>query len=300
MKLKSIKYISYLLLCSTLLLYSCYKTGGDVNISEVLDTGAYLEFNQARVTAASPIPLSYTTIATAAASIKVKLNIASKPVDSVVIYEGASINRSTWKRIKAVAFKDSGTLTVSGAEIAAARGVAPTALSIGTNFTFYNELVTSDGKRFSMANTATEFESPPDYKMAMRWFATVFCNYNNTVFNGLFKVVTDGWQDFNTGELIAVSSPVNGDANKVQIIAYPAPAFGINRKPIILTVNPATNNITVPFQIYGDYPGFADNLGVTGSGSLNSCSGTISVSLTHRIGSVTGQAYGPYTLTLQK
>lgn len=173
MKLKNVKYITSAILCSTLLFFSCYKTGGDVNILEDFDKGAYLEFDQEKITVASPIRLSYATIATSAASIKVKLNTASKPVDSVVIYEGTSINRSTWKRIKAVAFKDSGILTVSGAEIAAARSVAPTALSVGTNFTFYNELVTSDGKRFSMANTATEFEGPPDYKMAMRWFATV-------------------------------------------------------------------------------------------------------------------------------
>jgi hypothetical protein len=286
-------------LCIAFAITGCYKSGGEINIKDAYETGAYLQFNQTRVTAAAPIRLIYADIATATASIKVKLNASGKPIDSVVIYTGTSTDRSTWKKIKAVAFKDSGTLSVNGTEIAAALGVPPSALAPGSSFTFYNEVVTTDRKRFSIANTAAAFEAETGYNMALRWYAFVFCTYDNSVFNGLFKVVTDDWQDFAAGETVSVSSPVAGDANKIQIIAYPSPSYGTNRKPIVLTVNPSTNGVTVPFQIYGDYPPDVD-FGALGTGNVNSCTGTISLSLNHRQFSATGPNYGIRSLILKK
>jgi hypothetical protein len=169
----SSKILSMGFLC-TVCFMGCYKNGVDINIKDGYETGAYLEFNQAAVTSGAPIRLLYTNIATATASIKVKQNVAGQKIDSVVIYDGASIDRSTWKKIKAVAFKDSAVLSVSGTEIAAARGLSPSALVVGTSFTFYNEVVTADKKRYSMSNIATSFESEVGYNMAMRWYAKVF------------------------------------------------------------------------------------------------------------------------------
>ena len=298
--MKKILNISLLFLTLATIVVSCKKDGeesGDKfrNAAQ----GSYLMFDQTPVTSGAPIRFSYATIATSTASIKVKLNQASQAIDSVVVYEGSSTNKATWRRIKAYAFTGPLTLSVTGAEIASARGVAPSALVPGTNFTFYNEVVTKSGQRWGMYNTSSDYESQAPYLMAMRWFATVFCAFDQNAFNGKFKVKADGWADFAIDELVDVA-PVVGNPNQIQILAYPGPAYGsVNRQWVKITVDPNTNLATVPFQIYGDYPPDL-NFGVQGSGSVNSCTGTISLSLNHRQNSATGPNYGTYPLLLQK
>jgi hypothetical protein len=131
--------------------------------------------------------------------------------------------------------------------------------------------------------------------MAFTWSVSVFCGFNQSVFSGGFKVVKDGWADFNVGDVIAVKpGPL---ATQITITAYPSPAFGTNRKDIVLDVNPKTNAVTVKQQIYGDYPPSNFNLSVRGTGSVNSCTGTISLSLIH---SEAGTDYGTFALILQK
>ena len=132
--------------------------------------------------------------------------------------------------------------------------------------------------------------------MAFTWQATVFCAFNRSAFTGNFKVVKDGWQDFSVGDLVAVSP--GPSATQITIIAYPAPqAGGANRKPIILDIDPATNKVTVKKQIYGDYPPGDIDVAAQGTGTVNSCSGTISLSLIHSEGPT---VFGTFALVLQK
>lgn len=254
--------------------------------------GSYLSFIGG--TTRGPYSLEYATIATASASIKVKS--VGAPVDKINIYVGTSSDKSTWKKIKTVSFTDSATLTVTGAEIASALGVGPSALSPGNTYNLYNEIVTKDGRLFSAENTNDDFQGQASYKMAFTWSVSVFCGFNQSVFKGGFKVVKDGWADFSVGDLVTVSP--GPTATQITIIAYPAPqAGGTNRKPIVLDVNPATNAVTVKSQVYGDYPPTNFNLSVRGTGNVNSCTGTITLSLIHSEG---GSDYGTFALILQK
>lgn len=284
------KFFAGLLFLAIFSFSSCIKEKPSLYQNSVV--GAYLSFIGG--TSASPAKLEYSTIATATASIMVK-NVGS-PADKINIYLGTSSDKSTWKLIKTVSFADSTTLSVTGAEIAKVLGVAPSALTPGNTYTFYNEVVTKDGRLFSAANTADDFQGQNSYKMAFTWQATVFCAFNQSVFTGSFKVVKDGWQDFSVGDLVAVSpGPL---ATQITIIAYPAPqAGGTNRKPIILDVDPATNKVIVKKQIYGDYPPGDFDVAAQGTGTVNSCSGTISLSLTHSEGSA---VFGTFALILQK
>ena len=244
--------------------------------------GSYLSFIGG--TNRGPYSLEYATIAAASASIKVKS--VGAPVDKINIYVGTSSDKSTWKKIKTVPFTDSATLTVNGAEIASALGVAPSALSPGNTYNLYNEIVTKDGRLFSAENTNDDFQGQASYKMAFTWSVSVFCGFNQSVFNGTFKVVKDTWTDFNVGDPIAVKP--GSTSTEILVTAYPAPAYGTNRKDMVLTVDPKTNKVTIKEQIIGDYPPDT-NVTIKGSGTVNSCTGTIDVSVIFSIDSRTWQ-----------
>lgn len=231
-------------------------------------------------------------IETSTVSINVK-GVGS-PIVKVTIYVGQTSDKSTWKKIKTVPFADSATLSITGAELAAALGVSPDSFSPGDSFTFFNEAETADGRLFSAANTDGDFQGQNSYQMAFVWSANVFCTFDQSVFTGSFLVVRDDWADFNVGDPIAVTP--GPSATQISITAYPSPAYGTNRKPIILDVDPETNAVTVAEQIYGDYPPVT-NVTARGSGSVNSCSGTITLNLTHKYG---GSDYEGNVLILQK
>jgi len=283
------KFITYILGCLIIISFSCVKEAPTLKDTSAI--GAYLTFN-------GPIPpagrFDYSSISSSSVSINVK-GVGS-PIDKVNIYVGTSTDRASWKLIKSVPFSDSATLSVNGAELAKALGVSPSDLTPGNAYTFYNEIITKDGRSFSASNTSADFQGQNSYKMALTFQGTVFCSFSQSAFNGSFKVVSDGWGDFKAGDLVAVM-PGPG-ATQITIIAYPAPqAGGTNRKPMVLDVDPATNAVTVKKQIYGDYPPGDFNVAAEGTGSVNSCSGSITLSLTHSEG---GAVFGTYTLILQK
>ena len=140
--------------------------------------------------------------------------------------------------------------------------------------------------------------------MSERWTATTTCPFDRSVFTGQFSVTKDTWQDFDIGAAIDVS-PGPG-TNQISILAYPSPAFGTNRKTMIINVDPLTSVVTIPEQIIGDYAAgggaFDKDITIQGGGSVNSCTKTISLTgLRFKIG-MGGPAYGtgPYQLTLTK
>jgi hypothetical protein len=66
----------------------------------------------------------------------------------------------------------------------------------------------------------------------------------------------------------------------------------------VLTVNAATGGVTVAKQTYGSYGTGFENFTATGSGFFFSCTGQITLSLTHVSGGGTG--YGTYPLRMSK
>lgn len=230
----------------------------------------------------------------------VSMQVGSKgsPVEKVNIYvsEAPTLDKTQWKLIKAVPFTEGVTLEVKATEIAAALGKA---VAPGSEYALYNEAVTTDGRTFSSANIDTDFEGQAGYNMAMSWTATTTCPYDQSVFDGSFSVQKDTWADYAVGDLVEVE-PGPGE-NKITIFVYPSPAFGTNRKGVVLNVDPATGNVTIPEQIVGDY-GTDKDVTMQGSGSVNSCAGTITLTgLNFKLG-MGGPAYGSggYQLTLKK
>lgn len=281
MKQYTILLISVLLLIAV----SCKKEQNLYDFENMV-LGSYLTLAKTNNTT-----IDYDNLSTSKVSIQV--NSKGSPVDKIAIYvvEGASLDKTQWKLIKTIPFSEGIVLEVSATEIATAVG----AIKPGSTYTLYNEIETKDGRKFSSINMDTDFEGQAGYNMAMSWTATTTCPYDQSVFTGSFSVTKDTWQDYAIGDLVNVQ-PGPG-ANQITIFAYPSPAYGSNRKGVVLNVNPADRSITIPEQVVGDYGGDTD-VSMTGGGSVNSCTKTITITgISFRQG---GGVYapGPYQLTL--
>lgn len=287
------KKLSFIIFCLTLIVInnSCKKDSvisGDVNQYAV---GAYLSFTGD--VPAAPAPFDASDISNSTVSISVK-NVGS-PAKEVNIYVGETpYDKSTWKLIKTVSFTDSGTLSVTGGEVATALGVDVSSFQVGDVFNFFNEVVTTDGRTFNPENTSSDFQAQAAYKMALQWQATIFCAFDQSVFTGSWEVVTDGWADYSPGDVIPNAVAPGPGPNQITMYVYPNPDYGNPINPIIIDVDPETNIATVSKQEYGDY---GVVISAEGSGSVNSCTGTISLQLEH---TSSGGSYGTYALVIKK
>jgi len=162
-----------------------------------------------------------------------------------------------------------------------------------TSFTIYNQIVTKDGRTFDVVNTGADFAGLPAYNMALTWKATVVCPFSATAAAGTYEITADNW-DGAVGEVVDVTATAN---SATLTYAFPyAEAPGLN--PLVLTVAPSSGATVVAKQTYGSYGAGFTNFTAEGSGFFFSCTGQITLSLTHLSG--TGTNYGTYPLRLKK
>jgi len=230
------------------------------------------------------------------ATVSIRTGSYGSPVASVNIYlaTGDALDTKKWKLIKNVPFADSATLVVTTAEISAA--LAPGSIQPGNQYVLQNEVVTKDGRKFSAANTPTNYTSFPAYNIAFSWNATAVCAFSQANSIGTYKVVYDGdWVDYKTGDLITVTA--GPDANSIQFLAYPSEVLGggTNRQPWIVKVDAATGGATVADQFVGNYGSTVAR--VKASGFVFSCTGFITLSVDVNYG---GSIYAAQKFTLQK
>ncbi len=284
--------IPFLSLSVVLLMYACTKNNDpSINLINGVAKGGFLQWNQK--VPGTPLKFDPNNLATSTVSIKVKRYPGGSAMTGVNVYVGSSSSKSTWKLIKNVPMTDSGALSVTGADVAKAMGVNISTFAIGQQFTFYNEMVASNGVLYSMDNTnSADFESQAPYNASLRWNAVIFCNYDPTVFNNAtYTVVRDDWADYPTPNQSPVTSTSSTTANvdgtyNISLLCYPnmdPVNGGANRRAVTLVVSPADNSVTVAKQIYGDYPPVT-GASHAGTGSVNSCKGTITLNLTHYYG----------------
>jgi len=290
MKIKNAAKGIYMAVALLVALAACKKDTDLILSPDQLEVAAYLRLDS---TINTRIDLSQTS-----KPLSIVVSGYGEAIDKVTVYVSPtnSPNKATWKRIKEFTMdaNQKATLSVTPAEIATA--LALQRLPNGAQYVLYNELTTKSGKVISIANTSSDFEPHPAYRMALRWTVTAPCQYDQTVFTGDFTVITDTWQDFNPGERVSVE-PGPG-ANQITITAYPSPAYGTNRKGYVLDVNAAANTVTGKTQVIGDYGGAPPSPNTTmtvTAGTVNSCTRTIDL---------TGVKFsidaGTYRLTLRK
>jgi hypothetical protein len=215
-----------------------------------------------------------------AATVSIKVGSKGSPVASVNIFVATGSNAldtTGWVLIKNVPYSDGVVLSVSTAELAAA--LAPAVITPGNSYVLQNQVVTKDGRTFSVSNTPSTYNSFPAYNMALTWGATAVCAFDQATSVGNYTVVSDAfWNDFAPGDVLTVSAGAN--PNQLSLIAYPNPsAAGINRQPIIINVDPVTDIATVAVQPVGAYSNWPyGTLSVQTVGTSNfvfSCTGVI-------------------------
>lgn len=236
------------------------------------------------------------------------------PVSKVNVYvvRGTSTNQANWKFIKSYDRNPTDTsffdIRVSTAEIATALSIPldTSAFRLGNVFTCYTEVITSDGRKFTINNTNADVTAPGNFYFAtFNFSATVVCPFVPAAMAGNYKVVADEWEDWAPGDVLNnVVAFAAGDSLGIQNV-YPNPAFGGNSpRPFVVKVNVLTGAATVTNQLYGNYG--ATPIAVTTQGTANlvlSCIGRITLQLRHHVPNNVNLVYGSaggFKLELQK
>ena len=293
------KVIKYCCIFSIIILASCKKTENTNPLADVanLGIGSYIT-----LASTENVNLSYNT-PTSMVSIKVdQYKGGGGAIDQIVLYvvKGSNGNPTAWKKIKSIPYTGPGTvLSATSQEVATALGVTVVSLTPGNFYTFYNQVVTKDGKTYDLSNTLGALESNSNYNAVFRWQAFVTCPFVGPV-GGAYKVVQDDWQDWSPGDVVTVldgPGPNQIDLSKV----WPNPAYGDVSSPLIVNIDPATGTAKVPKVTFAiNYPGTATAQGAgvgDVAGYVFSCTGYIT--LTMKV-TYNGSSQGNLKLVLQK
>jgi hypothetical protein len=223
------------------------------------------------------------------------------PVASINIYVATKANTEDtagWKFIKTVSYSKGVVLSVSTAELAKALGSNP---APGNKYTLQNQVVTTDGRKFSTYNTPDTYNSFPAYNMALTWYATAVCSFTGNM-AGDYYLTKDVWNDYGASAsnpmLIPHAVKDGPGTNQISIYVYPgAPAGGVETGPMIVNVNPATGAATIVKSDIGNYGSASSETIVTGTGFVFDCVGVIDLQITFNYG---GTPYANQEMILQK
>lgn len=216
--------------------------------------------------------------------------VTAQKVDVVVIRNG---NKSNVKVIKAAVTSFPTTVEVTGAQLTT---LFDSTIKLGDVFEISANVTAKDGRVFpGFPLTGNRYDvdtaSLPGTSFSISYVAD--CIFNTADFNGFYKIQTNTW-DYKVGELVEVR-PGNGDT--LLITAWPHPDVGgYIRWPMKVIVDPATNEVSIPFQSVGEYAGGPSHLIDGGSGTVSPCGDEINLSVILWVGSY----YGEMPLVLKK
>ena len=187
-------------------------------------------------------------------------------------------------------------VTVTGTQLASLFN-AP--IVLGDKFDISVDITTYIGTKFEafpvVGNSyAAGVAAQPGASTFIRYEAV--CRYDPAAYQGSFEVVTDEWADYAPGDIVQLTM-VDATHFSFQFLAA-------NARPIIVTVNPTTNAVTVPRQVYGSGypPGWPyGDISAESVPSVENfvapCAGTFSVILKH---TVAAGSFGEYKIVLKK
>ena len=321
-KLNLLLYIYIVLL----FVFSCKKDGVNNPISDYSNfkQGAYIYLEKS-----GNLEFNFTQLATSKVEINVKKYLNGVQIDSVILYvsEIASTDKANWKLVKNLKFSsDSIILSSTGQELSTALGKPLSSFKPGTQYFFYNRIVTKEGLSYDVTNTPGALENAPAYSTSFRWSAFIVCPYNSSDFFGAsdsiteFIVVDDKtWQDWSVNDIVIVKKgPENADtATLIMDQVYPNPDYGTKINSFIIKVVKKNGNAIVPPTLFGNYGGSWAKASISGftttptlspCGYVFSCTGYLGVKVALWNKDITSLAlnnfgvpnYGPYTLILQK
>lgn len=204
-------------------------------------------------------------------------------IDKIVLYvvAGANPTPSAWKKIKTISFTGKGTeVSTTEQEVATALGEPISALTPGNYYTFYNQVVTKDGKTYDVSNTPGALESNSNYNAVFRWQAYVTCPFTGGM-TGNYKVMQDDWADWSVGDIVQVTD--GPAANQINLSnVWPNPAYGSVVNPLLVNVAPENGVAKVPLVTFGAYSPLTTAQGANAgdvAGYVFSCTGFITLSM---------------------
>lgn len=237
----------------------------------------------------------------ATSKVGITIDQYGEDVDKVVLYVvvGANPTPSAWKKIKTITFTGTGTeVSATSQEVATALGVAVSALTPGNYYTFYNQVITKNGKTYDVSNTPGALESNSNYNSVFRWQAYVTCPFTGGM-TGNYKVLQDDWADWSVGDVVQVTD--GPGANQINLSkVWPNPAYGSIVNPLLVNVAPANGVAKVPLVTFGAYSPLTTAQGASAddvAGYVFSCTGFIT--LTMKV-VYNGSNQGNLKLVLQK
>ncbi len=223
-----------------------------------------------------------------------KTDAPPEKMDIVIMKNG---NASTQKVLKANVTTWPTTITITGPELATLFGEP---VILGDKFDIGANMVVG-GRTFEafpnvpngVAN-GSGVVNQPGASTFIRYEAV--CKYDPAIYNGNFVVVTDEWADYAAGDIV----PVTQIDDTHFSFMYPAD----NAQPIIITVNPTTNQVSVAKQVYGSGYGASWPYGPLSVESVPGvdnfvapCDRIVSVVLKHTVAAGT---FGTFKIVLKK
>ncbi|MEP7141243.1 MAG: hypothetical protein ABI707_00170 [Ferruginibacter sp.] len=208
-----------------------------------------------------------------------KNDIIPKQLD-IVVAKNHNYTDGAVKPFKAAIASFPTDVTVTGTQIAM---LFPGPIVVGDVFEFGANIILQDGTMFpafdsvgaAYGQTGGNVDGYPNASLVAAY--AVVCPFDRSIFSGGYKIIIDSWQDFDPGDAVTVT-PGPGPS-QVSLTVYPSPAFGINRKPFIIDIDPATGKVSIASQIIGDYPPSDNNVKISATPGVNSfvdfCSGKI-------------------------
>ncbi len=187
-------------------------------------------------------------------------------------------------------------LTITGPQLATLFN-AP--IVLGDKFDIGVDVTTYTGAKFEafpvVGNSyAAGVAAQPGGSTFVRYEAV--CQYEPLAYQGAYEVVTDEWGDYPAG--------TNVQLTMIDATHFSFKYLAADAKPIIVTVNPITNAVTVNKQVYGTGypPGWPyGDISVESVASVDNfvapCAGTFSVILKH---TVAAGSFGEYKIVLRK
>lgn len=257
------KHICYFLFALTLLATSCSKNDGpvpkNVNLERVPEPQV--------VKNGGSQAIDVTNLSSFQGKFDVGVYFSSdvKPLKYDVIIRKNGDN-STVKVFKADVTVFPTTLTISSADLASLFG---TAVILGDSYDISVDVYTQSGKKYEAfptigAGYGSGIVSQPNASTSIIYKA--ICQYNPDVYQGNFVVLEDEFADLAPGDIVVLTKIDDTHFSYI----YPS---GFNPIPIIVTVDPLTNSLTINKQKFGDYftwqPGYTKPNAEASGNNLN-------------------------------
>ncbi len=214
-------------------------------------------------------------------------------VDLVVMKNGA---RGEAVRVYSEDISLPASFTVTAADLASFFGAE---LQPEDSYDFSTDIYVN-GKRYEAFPLGGVSTSPgptavPGFSHQVRY--SVICPYDPDIYEGEFEVVMDAFQDLAPGDIVEITRIDDEHFSYI----YPS---GVNPTPIIVTVNPLTNEVTIDKQKFGDrftwQPAYT-NPNAESSPHVDNvvlpCQGSFSVLINY---TVDQGSFGAYRLTMKK